>query len=119
MLVSELLGDPGGMHTEVCPAPVPTALCHLWVRSYVFIKPVFINYKGQTFPAAEIQMPGVSYFLAGGEGSRFSHRVSFWHWLPTVREGMLSSELKMSFLSVIWTSVRLLHRFPPGLKWAP
>lgn len=37
-------------------------------------------------------MLGVSYFLAGGEGSRFSHGVKSWHWSPTACEGMLSSE---------------------------
>lgn len=82
-----------------CPQPSvafssgPMHLLSIWrLRLYVFIKPVFINYKGQTFPAAEIWTLGVSYFLAGGEGSRFSHGVKSWHWSPTACEGMLSSE---------------------------
>lgn len=88
---------------ELHPAPVPTALLPLGsgpmyllntyrLRSYAFIKPVFINYKGQTFPVAEIWMPGVSSVLAGGEGRRLSHRVSSRRWSPAAHGGMLSSE---------------------------
>lgn len=84
--------DPRGMDVELDSAPAQIAFCCIGVRSYilsihrlrsfVFIKPVFINYKGETFPAAEICMLGVSCFLAGGERSRFSPGVSSWHWSP-------------------------------------